>query len=175
MIIFSHYSSFLGDLLLAVKEDKLIGLWIEAQKYYLANFQEEMKEDNQNEMIVKTKKWLDKYFKGEKPSIKDLDYYFIGTDFQKQVWKILQTIPYGTVVTYKDIALELAKQKGIKSMSSQAVGGAVGHNPISIIIPCHRVIGSNKSLIGYAGGIDKKLKLLELEKVDVSSFMIPKK
>lgn len=175
MIIFSHYSSFLGDLLLAVKEDKLIGLWIEGQKYYLANFQEEMKEDNQNEMIVKTKKWLDKYFKGEKPSIKDLDYYFIGTDFQKQVWKILQTIPYGTVVTYKDIALELAKQKGIKSMSSQAVGGAVGHNPISIIIPCHRVIGSNKSLTGYAGGIDKKLKLLELEKVDVSSFMIPKK
>lgn len=175
MIIFSHYSSFLGDLLLAVKEDKLIGLWIEAQKYYLANFQEEMKEDNQNEMIVKTKKWLDKYFKGEKPSIKDLDYYFIGTDFQKQVWKILQTIPYGTVVTYKDIALELAKQKGIKSMSSQAVGNAVGHNPISIIIPCHRVIGSNKSLTGYAGGIDKKLKLLELEKVDVSSFMIPKK
>lgn len=175
MIIFSHYSSFLGDLLLAVKEDKLIGLWIEGQKYYLPNFQEEMKEDNQNKMIVKTKKWLDKYFKGEKPSINELNYDFIGTEFQKQVWKILQTIPYGTVVTYKDIALELAKQKGIKSMSSQAVGNAVGHNPISIIIPCHRVIGSNKSLTGYAGGIDKKLKLLELEKVDASSFMIPKK
>lgn len=174
MIVISHYSSFLGDLLLAVKEDKLVGLWIEGQKYYLSNFQEEMKEDNQNKMIVKTKEWLDKYFKGEKTSIKDLDYYFIGTDFQKQVWKILQTIPYGTVVTYKYIALELAKQKGIKSMSSQAVGNAISHNPISIIIPCHRVIGSNKSLTGYAGGIDKKLKLLELEKVDVSSFMIPK-
>lgn len=175
MIIFSHYSSFLGDLLLAIKEDKLIGLWIEGQKYYLSNFKEEMKEDNKNKMIIKTKKWLDKYFKGEKPSINELDYDFVGTDFQKQVWKILQTIPYGTVVTYKDIALEIAKQKGIKSMSSQAVGNAVGHNPISIITPCHRVIGSNKSLTGYAGGIDKKLKLLELEKVDVSSFMIPKK
>ena len=81
---------------------------------------------------------------------------------------------YGTVITYKNIALEIAKQKGIKSMSSQAVGNAVGHNPISIIIPCHRVVGSNKSLTGYAGGIDKKIKLLELENVELSTFTIPK-
>jgi len=174
MIIVSHYSSLLGDILIAVQNDKLVGLWLENQKHYLSNFKENVKEDNQNEIILQVRSWLDMYFNRENPSIKQLDIELIGTEFQKMVWKILQTIPYGTVITYKDIALEIAKQKGIKSMSSQAVGSAVGRNPISIIIPCHRVLGSNKSLTGYAGGIDKKIKLLELENVELSTFTIPK-
>ena len=107
--------------------------------------------------------------------ISDLPITPRGSDFRKSVWKILCKIPYGKVITYNDIAKEIANQKGIEHMSAQAVGGAVSHNPISIIIPCHRVVGSKGSLTGYAGGIDKKIKLLEHEKVDMSNLFIPKK
>lgn len=99
----------------------------------------------------------------------------IGTPFQLSVWKILQKIPYGKTVTYGEIAKEIAAQKGLSRMSAQAVGGAVGHNEISIIVPCHRVVGTNGSLTGYAGGIDKKVKLLTLEKADMRTFFVPKK
>lgn len=99
----------------------------------------------------------------------------IGSDFRKSVWNILLKIPYGQTVTYGYIADRIAEESGIKSMSAQAVGGAVGHNPVSIIIPCHRVVGAYGSLTGYAGGIDKKVKLLTLENVDISQFFIPKK
>lgn len=162
----SNYKSPIGNLLIASKDNKLIGLWIENQKYYLSNFKEEMKISNDIEILVKTKQWLDRYFNGEKPNINELEIELTGTEFRKSVWDILKNIPYGKVVTYNDIAKELAKQKGIKRMSAQAVGGAVGHNPISIIIPCHRVIGTNGSLIGYAGGIEKKEYLLKHEKVN---------
>lgn len=160
----SNYKSPIGNLLIASKNNKLIGLWIENQKYYLSNFKEEMKISNDIEILVKTKQWLDRYFNGEKPNINELEIELTGTEFRKSVWDILKNIPYGEVITYNDIAKELAKQKGIKRMSAQAVGGAVGHNPISIIIPCHRVIGTNGSLIGYAGGIEKKAYLLKHEK-----------
>ena len=169
-----HYISPIGDILLASKNNKLIGLWIEGQKYYLYNIKEEMKEEN-TEILVKAKEWLDRYFKGEKPNINELALDPIGSDFRKRVWKILCEIPYGEVITYKDIANIIAKEKGLKKMSCQAIGNAVSHNPISIIIPCHRVVGTNGSLTGYAGGIYKKAYLLEHEKVNMEKLFIPKK
>ena len=101
--------------------------------------------------------------------------HFTGTGFQKDVWEILCSLPYGHTTTYGEIAKRLAKKRGIPRMSAQAVGGAVGHNEISIIVPCHRVVGTRGSLTGYAGGIDKKIKLLTLEKADITRFFIPKK
>ena len=148
---------------------------MENQKYYLSNFKEEIVETQNLEVLVKKKKWLDKYFNGENPDIKELELNPIGSEFRKSVWEILKKIPYGEVTTYSDIAKEIAKQKGIEKMSAQAVGGAVGHNPISIIIPCHRVVGTNGSLTGYAGGIKKKLYFLELEKVNMDKLFVPTK
>lgn len=175
MIYITHYNSLVGDILLASKNDKLIGLWIENQKYYLSSLKEELKEVKDNKILNKTKGWLDRYFNGNRPNICELDLDPIGSDFRKEVWKILCNITYGKVITYNDIAKEMAKKKGIKQMSAQAVGGAVGHNPISIIIPCHRVVGTNGSLTGYAGGIKRKKYLLEHEKVDMSNLFIPTK
>lgn len=167
MIYISYYESPIGKLLLASKNNKLIGLWIEGQKYYLGNLNEELQENNEEEILVKTKKWLDRYFKGEKPQISELELEPIGSEFRKSVWKLLCKIPYGQVITYKKIAENVAKIMNKKQMSAQAVGGAVGHNPISIIIPCHRVVGTDGSLTGYAGGIDKKIKLLKLENANI--------
>ena len=163
MIYISTYTSPIGDILLASNNNKLIGLWFKNQKYYMNSIKEETGEKNDEETLMKAKKWLDRYFKGEKPSIKELPLNPDGTEFRKKVWQILCEIPYGSTITYKEIALKLAKEKGLKSLSAQAVGGAVGHNPISIIIPCHRVVGSNGKLTGYAGGLDKKEYLLKLE------------
>ena len=164
-----------GKILLASKDNKLIGLWIDGQKYFLGNLKEEMQEKEDEIIFVKTKKWLDRYFNGEKPKISELDLAPMGSDFAKNVWKILCEIPYGEVTTYGEIAKKIAKIMNKDKMSAQAIGGAVGHNPISIIIPCHRVVGSNGSLTGYAGGIDKKIKLLEHENVDLSNLYIPAK
>ena len=164
MIYTSFYNSFLGDILLASKNNELIGLWFKEQKYYLSSIHEETQEKDDEEILIKTKNWLDRYFKGENPNIKELSLNPIGSPFRKEVWKILCEIPYGSTITYKEIAIKLAKERNIKSMSAQAVGGAVSHNPISIIIPCHRVIGSNGNLTGYAGGLDKKEYLLKHEK-----------
>ena len=175
MIYTSTYQSPIGNLLIASKDNKLVGLWMENQKYYLSNFKEEIVKTENLEILVKTKKWLDRYFNGEKPKINELEISPVGSEFRKSVWEILKNIPYGEVITYNDIAKELAKQKGIKKMSAQAVGGAVGHNPISIIIPCHRVVGTNGSLTGYAGGIKKKIYLLEHEKVNMDKLFVPTK
>jgi len=117
-------------------------------------------------------KWLDRYFAGEKPGISEFLLAPIGGAFRQGVWVILCDIPYGEVITYGDIAKKMAVKMGKDSMSGQAVGGAVGHNPISIIIPCHRVVGSNGSLTGYAGGIQTKVKL---EGVDMSNLFVPKR
>ena len=172
MIYKSYYQSPIGKLLLASKENKLMGLWIEGQKYYLGNLIEELQENNTEEILVKTKKWLDRYFDAEKPEISELELAPIGSEFRKNVWKLLCKIPYGEITTYKSIAENVAKLMNRKQMSAQAIGGAVGHNPISIIIPCHRVIGTDGSLTGYAGGIDKKIKLLKLEKVDLKDIKV---
>lgn len=173
MIHASEYQSPVGKLLIASKDNRLIGLWIENQKYYLSNLKEEIQVSDNLEILVKTKKWLERYFSGERPNINELEMNPMGSEFRKSVWEILRSIPYGRVVTYNDIAREIAKKKGIEKMSAQAVGGAVGHNPISIIIPCHRVVGTDGSLTGYAGGIDKKIYLLKHEKVNMDKLFIP--
>ena len=161
--------------MLASKENQLIGLWIEGQKYYLGNLKEEIKENKNERILIKTKKWLDEYFNGKKPEISELDLAPIGSEFAKNVWEILCEIPYGKVTTYGEIAKKMAKIMHKEKMSAQAVGGAVGHNPISIIIPCHRVVGANGSLTGYAGGIDKKIYLLKHEQVNMENLFVPKK
>lgn len=136
---------------------------------------EEIKENKNERILIKTKKWLDEYFNGKKPEISELDLAPIGSEFAKNVWEILCEIPYGKVTTYGEIAKKMAKIMHKEKMSAQAVGGAVGHNPISIIIPCHRVVGANGSLTGYAGGIDKKIYLLKHEQVNMENLFVPKK
>ena len=163
----TEYSSPLGKLTICAKNNHLVGLWIEGQKYFANTVNVEMISEDSLEIFKKTKKWLDEYFKGNRQNTKYLNLSPIGNEFRQSVWKILCKIPYGEVTTYGDIAKELAKQKGIERMSAQAVGGAVGHNPISIIIPCHRVIGKNGKLTGYAGGLDKKIKLLKIEGINL--------
>lgn len=175
MYYYTNYESPIGNLTIASDSVNILGLWIEGQKYHGNDLPMEMIEKNDISIFDTTKKWLDSYFAGKIPSISKLPLTPIGTEFRQKVWKILCDIPYGEVITYGDIAKEIAISLNKKNMSSQAVGGAVGHNPISIIIPCHRVIGSNGSLTGYAGGIDTKIKLLELEGVDMSNLFIPSK
>ena len=169
----SHYRSPLGDILLAADQNCLTGLWFEGQKYFALHLDKE-REEKEIPVFEKTKEWLDIYFSGKEPDF-TVPLRFIGRDFQKEVWKILCSIPYGQTMTYGEIAGKLAEKRGKKSMSAQAVGGAVGHNRISILVPCHRVVGSDGSLTGYAGGIEKKVKLLTLEKADMKSFFLPKK
>ncbi len=169
----SHYSSPIGDILLAADEIGLTGLWFEGQKYF-ALYLDKEHEEKELPIFEQTKQWLDIYFSGREPDFK-VPLHFTGTDFQNEVWEILYKIPYGQTMTYGEIAKKVASQRGIARMSAQAVGGAVGHNEISIIVPCHRVVGTSGSLTGYAGGIDKKIALLKLEKVNVDSFVVPKK
>ncbi len=157
----SHYHSPLGDILLAADDAGLTGLWFEGQKYFAAGLMPE-REEKETPALRRTKDWLDVYFSGREPDFLP-PLHPAGTPFQHMVWEILQKIPYGTTTTYGEIAEEIARQKGLASMSAQAVGGAVGHNKISVIIPCHRVLGTDGSLTGYAGGTDKKERLLELE------------
>lgn len=159
------FPSSIGKITLACDEEgkHIVGLWMENQKYHGDTRFDSMVENDDMLIFEKVKKWLDRYFKGENPAIDELSLKLEGSEFRKNVWEILCEIPYGEVVTYGEIAKQMAAKMNKNSMSSQAVGGAVGHNPISIIIPCHRVVGANGSLTGYAGGIDTKKKLLELE------------
>ena len=139
-------------------------MWFEGQKYFADTLPDEQV-SQETPVLTKAKRWLDIYFSGEEPKfIPPL--HPAGTAFRQAVWKILLQIPYGQTVTYGEIAQQFAAEQGISTMSAQAVGGAVGHNKISIIIPCHRVIGADGSLTGYAGGIDKKIALLRLEGTD---------
>ena len=151
MIYTQHYASPLGTLLLAADDGGLTGLWFEGAKYFAAGLSPEHTEA-ETPVLRDTARWL---------------------DLRQCVWRILRGIPCGQTMTYGEIAARLRTETGLTHMSAQAVGGAVGHNPISILIPCHRVVGSNGSLTGYAGGIRKKLALLELEHIDVSRFTIP--
>ncbi|MFR4250637.1 MAG: methylated-DNA--[protein]-cysteine S-methyltransferase [Christensenellales bacterium] len=168
-----HYNSPLGDILLAADETGLTGLWFDGAKYFADNLPAEHAEQ-ETPILLETKRWLDLYFAGNKPDFMP-PLHPIGSAFRQAVWNILLQIPYGQTMTYGEIARQLAKKRGVSRMSAQAVGGAVGHNKISILIPCHRVVGTNGSLTGYAGGLDKKIKLLELEQADMSRFFIPKK
>ena len=169
------YGSPVGLLTLASDGESLIGLWIEGQKYHGNSLIETILGKDDLPIFNTVKDWLDKYFAGEKLNISQLPLAPNGSDFRKAVWEILCEIPYGEVITYGHVAKKIAKVMNMGSMSSQAVGGAIGHNPISIIIPCHRVVGSNGSLTGYAGGIEVKKKLLQLEGVDMTSLFTPQK
>lgn len=169
----SHYESPFGDITLASDGEALIGLWFDKQKYF-ADALDEKHEEKELQIFGQTKRWLDIYFSGKEPDFTP-PLRMKTTLFRRAVWEIMLTIPYGKTMTYGEIAKKIAEQKGIKQMSAQAVGGAVGHNSISLIIPCHRVVGANGSLTGYAGGIDKKIKLLTLEKADIEKLFVPKK
>ena len=167
------YSSPLGNLLLAADGKNLTGLWFEGAKYYAKGL-EPAHEMRALPVFEKTGQWLDLYFSGREPDFMP-PIRLSGSSFQLTVWEILRKIPYGQTTTYQKIASEIAFAKGISHMSAQAVGGAVGHNPISILVPCHRVVGTDRSLTGYAGGVDKKARLLALEGVDLTQYAIPKK
>lgn len=169
----SHCKSPLGAILLAADEIGLTGLWFEEQKYFAAGLDDKC-EERALPVFETAKHWLDIYFSGNEPDFTP-PLHFIGTEFQKEIWEMLLTIPYGKTVSYGGIAKQIAEKRGIERLSAQAVGGAVGHNKISIIVPCHRVVGSGGSLTGYAGGIDKKIRLLELEKTDMEGLSVPKK
>ena len=168
------YKSPLGILYLVSDEENLIGLWLEGQKYFQATLKEEPIINDQIEILHRTKEWLNRYFKGEKPNIKELSLKPQGSDFRQEVWKILCEIPYGEVTSSGKIAKVVAQKMHKEKMSGQAVGNGVGHNPISIIIPCTCVVGTNGSLTGYAGGIDKKIALLKHEGVDMTRYFKPK-
>lgn len=151
-----NYSSPAGEILLAANDNGLTGLWFYGAKYFAAGLEDERTE-KLTPVLRQTLRWLDIYFSGSEPDfMPPLEMH--GSDFRRRVWAELAKIPYGETVTYG----EIAKKLGVKS--AQAVGGAVGHNPVSIIVPCHRVLGADGSLTGYAGGTDKKARLLELER-----------
>lgn len=172
MTFIQHYNSPLGGILLAADEIGLTGLWFNGQKYFARSLPAGYTEQN-TPALSEAKRWLEVYFTGKKPDFMP-PLHIVGSAFRRAVWEILLQIPYGKTTTYGEIARQLAKKQKLPRVSAQAVGGAVGHNEISIIIPCHRVVGTNGSLTGYAGGIDKKIKLLGLEHTDMSSFFVPK-
>ncbi len=163
-----HYDSPLGGITMASDGEALSGLWFDGQKYFGAGLAADAEEQTESGEILpvfkETKKWLDIYFDGKEPDFTPR-LHLQGSPFRIEVWEILLKIPYGKTTTYKEIAERVAAQRGIPSMSAQAVGGAVGHNPISIIVPCHRILGTDGSLTGYAGGVEKKKSLLALENV----------
>lgn len=204
MIYKKLYNSSLGEILILGDLEGILGIYFECQREFydflnseeIKNFEDaknfELEDKNfkrkslfheknkvsgedicENKIFDETKRWLDIYFSHEEPKFTP-KLNIKGSEFRKDVWKILLEIPYGKTLTYKAIAEKLVESKKYVRMSAQAVGGAVGHNPISIIIPCHRVVGASGSLTGYAGGLDRKVKLLELEGLDMNKFFMPK-
>lgn len=169
----NSYLSPIGNITLAGDGEKLTGLWFAGQKYFGSTLTLNH-EEKELPIFRETKAWLDLYFNGKMPDFTP-PLSLNGSPFRLAVWELLLQIPYGTVMTYGELARKVAGKSGLKSMSGQAVGGAVGHNPISIIVPCHRVVGSSGSLTGYAGGIEKKISLLTLEKVNMTGLFLPKK
>ena len=173
MLYYKKVASPLGEITLRSDGEALTGLWFADDKHYgakdiagaaLADL----------DVFTQAEEWLAEYFAGREPKV-SVPLKLQGSEFQMQVWRLLQDIPYGRLVTYGDIAKKIAAQKGVARMSAQAVGGAVGHNPLCIIGPCHRVVGANGSLTGYGGGMWRKVRLLELEKVDMSKLTVPTK
>jgi len=152
------YKSPIGNMLIVSDSEAICGVWFYGQKHFLSSISGDIVENDDLAIFRKIKDWLDDYFNGLNPDI-DFKLKPKGSEFRKKVWKMLSEIPYGETSTYGEIASKISPE-----MSAQAVGGAVGHNPISILIPCHRVLGSNGNLTGYAAGIEKKAALLKLEK-----------
>ena len=172
MVYTQKYVSPVGDLLLAADEIGLTGLWFDGEKFFADNLPAKH-EERETATLAATRRWLDVYFTGKEPGFTP-PLHPVGSAFRMKVWALLLRIPYGQTVTYGEIARKLAMHEGCARMSAQAVGGAVGHNVISIIIPCHRVVGSGGNLTGYAGGMDRKIVLLKTEHIDMSRFFLPK-
>ena len=173
MIYTTEYASPLGVMTLSCDGESVTGAWFNGQRYFGRVLPKET-EKKETPLLRDAKRWLDVYFSGREPDfLPPLRYD--RTPFRKAVCDIMLTIPYGKTMTYGEIAEIIAGQRGVEKMSAQAVGGAVGHNPISLMIPCHRVVGTSGSLTGYGGGIERKVRLLELEGVDMSAFFVPKK
>lgn len=169
----AKYQSPMGEILLAADEIGLTGLWFDGEKFYADSLDPEH-EEKELPVFEAVRKWLDIYFSGKEPDFMP-PVHMIGSPFRLSVWELLRQIPYGETVTYGELAKMVAEKRGLSRMSAQAVGGAVGHNEISIIVPCHRVVGSDGSLTGYAGGVDKKERLLTLEGVDMKKLFVPTK
>ena len=168
MIYTCIYKSKLGSILLSADEIGLTGLWFEGQKYF-ANTLPDGAISQESLILTEAKRWLDIYFSGKEPDFTP-KLHPIGSPFRQEGWRILLQIPYGQTMTYGEIARQMEKLQNRPHMSAQAVGGAVGHNGISIIIPCHRVVGTKGNLTGYAGGLDKKMALLELEHANRKNY-----
>ncbi len=164
----SVYSSELGDILLAADEIGITGLWFFGQSYFADTLPAEQIAQ-ETPILAQAREWLDEYFSGKEPDFTPT-LHPMGSPFRQAVWKLLLQIPYGQTTTYGEIARQLEKLQNRPHMSAQAVGGAVGHNGISIIIPCHRVVGTKGNLTGYAGGLDKKMALLELEHANRKTY-----
>ena len=162
MLYYKKFDSFVGAITIVCNEEYLIALWIEGQSGE-SYFDIQQMESKEIDVLIQTENWLKRYFNKEQPSLNELPIRLEGSSFQLEVWKLLCEIPYGKTTTYKALALEVARRTDKEKMSAQAVGGAVGRNPISIIIPCHRVIGTNGKMIGYNGGISIKEKLIHFE------------
>ena len=168
-----HYHSPLGGITMASDGKALTGLWFDGQKYFADTLSPEHSERKLS-IFDEADHWLDIYFSGIDPGfIPALN--MRTTEFRKAVWEVLLTIPYGETMTYGQIAKRIANQLNVDHMPAQAVGGAVGHNAISLIIPCHRVIGADGNMTGYAGGIDKKIQLLQMEGMNINTLSIPKR
>ena len=173
MYYLTEYESPVGKLTLASDGAAVCGLWLAGQKYHGDTVPGPLARDDAAGGFAELRGWLDAYFAGERPAVGDVPLAPIGSDFRQAVWRKLIAIPYGETTTYGRIAEELRAERG--KASALAVGGAVGHNPISIIIPCHRVVGADGSLTGYAGGITRKAWLLEHEGADMTRFYVPKR
>lgn len=173
MLYAIRWLSPVGTLTLAGDEEALVGLWLEGQKYFGSGLPTPV--PGETPSLAAGRAWLEDYFAGRRPALSRLTLAPRGSPFARLVWQCLTEIPYGQVTTYGALAGEVARRLGRTSMSPQAVGGAVGHNPISIIIPCHRVVGSDGSLTGYAGGVARKRRLLEHEGADGSRLYVPRR
>ncbi len=171
MIYTNEYESPLGNILLAGDEQGLTGLWFTDGSRYTGLGLKREALRRETDYFCQAKEWLNVYFTGRDPGFLP-KIHLVGSDFRNRVGEILCEIPFGKTVTYGWIAERIAKERGLEKKSAQAVGGAVGHNPISIIVPCHRVVGANGDLTGYAGGIMRKKALLELEGNDMNLFSL---
>ncbi len=163
---YTNYNSKFGEIVIVSDGESILELFFKEQKHFDYIITKNVILKNNIPILNETCKWLDRYFNKENPSIKELPLKFVGTNFRKLVWNLLLDIPYGGTTTYLYLANRVSKILN-KKMSAQAIGGAVGHNPIAIIVPCHRVIGTNGDLTGYAYGLDIKKKLLDLEKNNI--------